>query len=659
MSVTNCVRASILSFLFACITLMFSCDVSALEREKALLFVLVDDAGNPIFHAVSEEEQRNQALSVVLYKNDSELLRVDARENGTAVFWETDISGRVQPGDSVTVTAFSKDGLLRSDLHTVTIPENRVTSNIIFMRKAGRIQGKFKDSKGMPLAHRRVRTNEINYHIAEVYTDKYGNFDLDGVPRGKVVLTAYSGSSGNAEDGLESEPFNVGWGKTVDAVEMVYPEALYPISGTIVLPEAVTIEDNNQPRSFSIQGAYKHKDSIDNAWTNITYAPGNRFYLYANQPGEMAITIRNPQEHYLEQELKAQTGDMDVVAIMKAASFIHGKVLDEASGEPVIGAQVHLQKLGAKGGGVSIARTNVMNEEGVFKFPFTKSQEYQLEVSRKGYASRYFPLGRCEVGQDPNFYTVTLQRSHKLQGTVVDEAGNGIEGVKIKKYTEEHLVLPANDFNVIAESNALGVYIIDTEEIEEKYLYFLHPDYEPVLADVSGEAQRPIPSKVVLKKGAIISGTVMLGEQAQKNVSLNLNMNTKIGPFPEMLIIGKAQTDEQGEYVYKGLPNEAEASFSVSLKQSSGATLSMSKTIPQLASINKVDFKFKKGTGTISGHYILPENTQNFRISVSPVDAPDKENQYHSQIGRGGNGDFYFENILPGQHKLQATSNNT
>ncbi len=208
---------------------------------------------------------------------------------------------------------------------------------------------------------------------------------------------------------------------------------------------------------------------------------------------------------------------------------IAGVVVDELTGEPIVGAEVLRRSSDANGA--------VTDERGVFKLTGMRSgSRVYASFIAPGYTSKRV-INRVEAGQVTQGLRVTLGRGSRVTGEVVDTQGHPVVGAEVATF---HFTSRP------ARTDAQGRYLIDglNPLVDGYSLQVEHPDYPAFSTRFApGPVGQTVHLDAVLKPGVTIFGTVR--DPAGRPLAGVRVANTTSGAMWNCL---RARTDAQGRY---------------------------------------------------------------------------------------------------------------
>lgn len=208
---------------------------------------------------------------------------------------------------------------------------------------------------------------------------------------------------------------------------------------------------------------------------------------------------------------------------------IAGTVIDELTGEPIVGAEVLRSSSDPSG--------VVTDEQGSFKLTGLRSgSRVYTSFIAPGYTSKRV-INRVEAGQITRGLRVALGRGSRVMGEVVDTRGQPVVGAEVATF---HFTSRP------ALTDAQGRYLIDglNPLVDGYSLHVEHSDYPAFSTRFSpGAVGQTVHMDAVLKPGVTIFGTAM--DHAGRPLAGVRVANTTSGAMWNCL---RAKTDAQGHY---------------------------------------------------------------------------------------------------------------
>jgi len=321
--------------------------------------------------------------------------------------------------------------------------------------------------------------------------------------------------------------------------------------------------------------------------------PGTRDFLLADlAPGLYDIHITIVGQPHVFEDIKAPSEGMVLEIALAEPVRLSGQVVDQKTREPVANFQL----------GVASERQwrRISDPNGRFEIAARDADHTSVTIEAEGYGEKTVQLGAGD--EEPT--VIALAAPLALSGTIVDEAGQPIDGVTVS-YRCEPRGEEVPEGRAIATSDAAGHFVVSDVPTNDicHWFVFRHPDYARNLRYIEVADQGTTQTHVVLHAGAAVEGYVYDEQGRPLPETTVYFMDEKQFPLWERhrARLGKVTTDNTGFYRIDHLPEERCYAFRENPDDQLGVVLST--TVPQAGQTMRLDLGGPwKVTGRLMRH---------------------------------------------------------
>lgn len=434
--------------------------------------------------------------------------------------------GNLVPGTytlSVNVKGYA---LAQKDNVVVTSGSQEKTIDFI-LKRAGSVTGKITNANGDPIGGVSVTAYDSlsNRYQNSWQTDASGKYSLDSLPSGNYRLEAYKqGYTRSQHDGVE-----VSAGSVTPNVDFVLQQGA-SLSGFVT-------DSFNHPIAGATVYASGNKSGSDTVTTDST----GRFHIAGLSDGTYTLDVSaNGYMSDRDTTVTISLGqDQEGMTIKLApAAIISGKVT-ATGGTSLKNASIMAYETATHYGyGQSIM------EDGRYSLGMLPEGTYDLTVEADGYLKETIPGIHAVIGQENANVNFSLQPSAIISGTVTDEQGQPLQGIRILVKEPQNQMEMSDSYtdssgNFSVSKMPSGTYLVETWSED----YF--PDQKQ---NVNVAVGTPVTGlNFSLVKGGIITGAVTDGS-GNPVEGVQVSANSEQGFFYK-----GATTNSQGKYALRGL----------------------------------------------------------------------------------------------------------
>ena len=314
------------------------------------------------------------------------------------------------------------------------------------------------------------------------------------------------------------------------------------------------------------RGFWVHADSDDGRsfrGGNFVQAGQKTFRIGPLPAGRYRLEISSPEiEPKHLSAVTVPTKDLQLEIKVRGLLSVHGLVVsaEGSDGKPLADFRVRVVKLRTLRGPSYLLTTNwrrITDTGGQFTEELPGPGVYVVEASADGFAT-----SRSEaINTDkwpPNEIRIGLTKGVPLAGTVVDEEGRPIGGATVISLVQsggQRAVSTANLTERIGIKTVAGRFKFAGLDPGSDTLYIVHPEYAPVIANISIQRGGQPPLAIVMQRGGTVCGHVQdeLGRLAA-GVTLHFQDRYSDGADARNGRFATAVTDENGYYEVSHLP---------------------------------------------------------------------------------------------------------
>ena len=443
-------------------------------------------------------------------------------------------------------------------------------------------------------------TSAAMWNCITARTDGEGRYRLDNVDLGELVLWAAHSQYALYVDRTTLPP-----GTTEKQIDIrLQPPA--PLHGRVVDQADNPVE--------GVTVVVQEYNGVSNLARERYTTDADGLFVIANAPAEGRISL-SPFAAGISSDLQEfDLGQEEYVLKVHRAGRIYGKVVADATGEPV--AEFTVKMTFSAAGGLSSSYNATWNREGYsFKSPeglFDTGQErvpiggnYLMTVFAQGFDPLTLdPVVVQLISEDPNRTVFRLKPATMLAGVVVDEQGNPVKDAVIALCSRAERFEPGHWRQFTTD--AAGVFVVTGVGNEQNSMYVTAPGFAPHFGPKTElESKDGHPARIVLSAGGRIFGRI-LDEHGQPRANARVRTywhsastdSSGLGntsPFWNM--DKEANADTSGNYELSGL---AGGKIGITVQSGPNRTNRM-VTLPPGGSL-QVDFSDEGGvalTGTV------------------------------------------------------------
>lgn len=452
----------------------------------------------------------------------------------------------------------------RSEREPVAVVENKVTEerNIRLVTGAS-LSGRITDEGGnnVPDAEIRVQLQSFAASFGEevdsygARSDAEGRYRIDNLAPGnysmRVEADGYGGMYAPALNISGVEPM------TKDVVLAL----AHMIGGMVRTPEGLPIE------GVEVQ-VWSMSDRTNQSRSSVRTDAQGKFLVQDVTKGTYLILANHPAYEAEQRNLRAETGDMSIVVVMRAHPRIRGQVLSSASNAPITSFTVQLRSpIPNAVPETTMAdprtRTTVLDPEGRFDIAAPKPGTWRVHAMAPGHADTVSAAFEVIAGTDVNNVVVRMIAGGTVRGRVVDTGGRPVSGARVsshhKDWADDAFSLSISDVWLATQASAVtdsdGRYELKNLMPMTYQIVVKHADYAgATLRDVIAiDGQENLVRDIVLPNGSTVSGTVYGpngSPLAGAMVRLHGEVQTGTEPFGGPY---STRTDEAGRYTFQNV----------------------------------------------------------------------------------------------------------
>lgn len=274
-----------------------------------------------------------------------------------------------------------------------------------------------------------------------------GPLDLTGTPSTEPATTRTDAREAAQAPNQKTPVASATQRAAVDSNQVLTGAWNNALEGLVVSTDGTPIAEANLELVAGVSGnEYSELEAATSAasgepvkrWRESTDAMG-RFRFTNLPPGEsFRLRARHPDysEAYKANFVMQETGVTTIELVLGKGFVLTGRVLVDATGEPLEGVRLKLATVmsvlpGADQSGTMEARTD---DFGVYEFNNVPVGRYNLSLTHKGYGAvtrNNLPFAGDPTKQEPTIQMFRLQPGLTLRGRVVTEDGKPIPGARV------------------------------------------------------------------------------------------------------------------------------------------------------------------------------------------------------------------------------------
>ncbi len=566
----------------------------------------------------------------------------------------------------------------RENQAQVTLPEEETDASADI---APSIQGRVVDEAGDPVAGAEVgaQANNVSRRRARLYssarTRDDGEFRLEGLAvTGGIFMVATSTGLSSGDIG----PLALTADGIQDLVVVLRPTGslsghVIDLDGRPVSEEGIQVE--LKYRRMGINHGDGLFDALDETGAfKIDNLTAGSYGLYINahprvffsgiirtlltvelEAGEDLVGIELPFDYARHLEAKAALAALAVAPRPARRQEpktvdVEGQVLRSDTHEPVERFRVRAQY--SYFGRMRASDDTIADAKGRFSLKPRHGDAVEVLVESEGLAP-----GRAEFSVDENGTVsgapllVRLDPGAVVEGTVVDEGGAPVIGASIFVDFDFNIRSSGTGYlsgDRAAVTDSEGAFLLDALGSAPTTLYVQHPSFAPESAQVTPAQSRPTQTRIVMRDGGTIEGTVWLGGAVVRNKAMML-----LNAGGKSVQTGGAQTDGDGLYRIEHLSPGVYTVYTSPNHNSSWTQFRLAEVRQGLTT--QVDFADPAVPATLEGSVLLdgeiPASLE-FQLEIQTEYGRDRV----SNMGWIKTGAFLAEGLPPGMATLSLTA---
>lgn len=527
-------------------------------------------------------------------------------------------------------------------------PEQEIT-----LRRGKTIKGTAICSDGKPPASWRILAEPSWWHFGRhshgptIGND--GSFILTNIVPGKydVTISVPAGDNGSSPRPVLQQA-NLFDTEGLLNVKMDHPS---PFS-LVYITGHVKFVGQPKDRSFWI-----FADSKEPRYHSGFYLrDGNTEFKIGPVPkGTYELEVQNPGLDAKPVTVTAPAEEVEIIVSAKGQPKLNGRVIDAETKSPISRYRLRVYKLRTLSG-PSFAQDprwrEIKNDGGNFEYEVHGPGVYKVQVAVPGFAWQLSDeINTVEDGGLP--ILIALSEGVSLSGTVVDEAGNPIDGATVIPLSKAADIYSAISNRSTDEEGAVetvnGKFELTNLVPGEESVKVVHPDYclEVLHHVVVGPKRGDEPLRVTLNRGGTVRGRVF-DTDGNPEPNVTLHFHDKHGPRSGRGegALATVVTDANGFYEVQHLPDELCLVYRSERSNPSGVV--RNAILPANGQIRTLDLG---GANRLTGRLLLNGTPLNDADLILSDDSP------HSGIFRAfaqtqSDGSFTFRGVPPGERTL-------
>lgn len=393
-------------------------------------------------------------------------------------------------------------------------------------------------------------------HGAKIGDD--GSFVLPHVGAGKYDLTVLvpSGGGMSRSESVQSDVALPGEGKLDVRIKLPSPSSMSVIAGR------VRLVGGKPTGTISVDAMSEDRQVYT---SSHIAADEETFSVGPLPPGRYRLSFSSTEiEEKVLNSVEAPTAGLEVELQVTGKPRIAGRVTRREGDEPLSNLRVRVVKLRSLRGPnyVQEAQWRVIDAaDGRFEVDVVGPGVYQIVAVADGMA----PTRSKEINTDDNRGTpieLTLAAGSSLSGTVVNEAGEPIDGATVIPMAQTMLGAAQRSRSANRDEGGVrttsGAYTLAHLAAGEETLRVEHPDYcFAIVEHVAIASGENTLEPIVLKRGGSVRGRVFDGSGTPApGVAVRFQDRSGYGGFgdEEAGRLAMAVTNSQGEYKVQHLP---------------------------------------------------------------------------------------------------------
>ncbi|MDP6538406.1 MAG: carboxypeptidase-like regulatory domain-containing protein [Planctomycetota bacterium] len=493
------------------------------------------------------------SLSTMVFVNDP-VDRSGERHAKTGAQGGFSFTG-VEPFDSYALTVKHAD-YSKAEVGGVRVgAEGRFEQAPIIMKGGVSLRGYVRDVTGGAIPDATLHLDSMFYALNEAVehdhtatTDASGYYEFSNLDGGKKALSVSAEGFGNAFiNGLSFDSGKPAFERdvTLEVAEMicgrVFDLTQTPIEGASVA--AIAYSNSTQ----------QCRDAA------VTDANGE-FCLRSLNAGKYTLAVKKPGFKAIN-NVRADTGSINVVIEMSPQASVSGTVLALASGEPVTNFTCVLRQTYENHPATSQTkvRRDFRSRDGSYRLNDVPPGNYVVEARARGFANSFSDPFRVDQGGVVTGVTVRMTSGGSISGVVVDGSGNPVARARItthdNTWTDSEFdrmmgdMMPTNASKAQATTKADGSFTLEnlkpeTYQIRIKSGAHCELIKQDILVSEGGDTSV---GNLDLIDGGTISGVVLDATgRAVAGSRVDLRVNGRTNGIPRFY---QTSTNASGKYV--------------------------------------------------------------------------------------------------------------
>ncbi len=514
------------------------------------------------------------------------------------------------------------------------------------------VYGRVTNVKGEPMPEVAVgnTTSRCMWNCISGKTDKEGNYKLQNVPVGELVLWAITAKYApyvnqfSLDSSEHSKLVNIQLADPCPMYCRIIDSQETPVPGVSIL-------------IFNYKGVTNLAD-----WNSIVTSDSEGKFVIPNAPchDKLILEAFAPFITNVMPELEAGQEQEYVIKVDRVGR-IYGKVFNDKTSEPVCKFNVKMESTskGEKRYGYSATWSRQGNEfdslqgffdTGIENIPM--GAQFAVTVTADGFDPLTIdPITVQQITEEPNRSGFRLKPATILAGRVVDSNSVPIAGATIRWFSETDRLYSGEHWNSkdMATTNSNGEFALSGVGSGKRGFYITAQTFAPCLiANTILPKDANQLEKIVLQQGGEIFGRVVDNGKAVPDVSVRCNIFEKqlINSNMGNLVV-ETTTDNQGYYELLNLPR-GELSISFDSRRSGQATFATKRVKLDAGESLELNFGDEPGftvSGTVRQGKTLLKDVQ---VGITLPDSTTKNSTTDVQ------GQFVIRGIPAGTYTLHA-----
>ena len=348
-------------------------------------------------------------------------------------------------------------GYVESFVHLPPTSAGQICNRDIVLAQGITLFGQVTDWQGKPISGVQVGRNR--FAQAKTISDTNGRYSLKNVPRDERFLWA-----AHEEHGLLVQSVYLSGDASEFRIDLLLDKP-HPLHGQV-------LDQAGDPVPGVSVGIHAY-GGVSHLWRKRRLSDSQGNFVIPNAPKQGALTLSVYKEDIASETYEINLGEQGCTLTVSYVGCIYGKVVDNATDEPI---RRFIVKLRSEQGGYPASWADglrISSDQGFFGTDGAKLalyRDFSVTVIADGYKHLdVLPVKVQPTSSDPNRVLFRLERASVMAGRVVDKQGRPISGAKIAVFSRANLDTRSDWLQVVTDE--VGLFTLSGMDPEQHCLH--------------------------------------------------------------------------------------------------------------------------------------------------------------------------------------------